>query len=62
MVQLGHMTVSNSASIKHFKAVCPMTKIMVSNVYPNAKSITDTKNCNLMINTVNLKCKIYYLK
>jgi transposase len=44
MIQLDHMTVySNSACIKHFKAVCPMTKIMVSNVYSNAKSTTAAK-------------------
>lgn len=39
MVQIDHMTVcSNSASIKHFKAVCPTSKYMVCEVFTTASS------------------------
>jgi hypothetical protein len=50
MVQADHITVySNSTSIKHFKAVCPVTKVMVSNVYSNANSLTAAKFLQKMI-------------
>lgn len=39
MLQIDHMTVcSNSQSIKHFKAVCPVSKFMVCDVYTTASS------------------------
>ena len=39
LVQVDHMTVySNSQNIKHFKAVCPVSKIMIANVYRSASS------------------------
>ena len=39
MVQIDHMTVcSNSSSIKHFKAVCPVSRFMVCDVYTTASS------------------------
>lgn len=41
LFQLDHMSVySNSQCIKHFKGVCPVTKIMVSNAYTRASSRT----------------------
>lgn len=50
MIQLHHMTVySNSAYIKHFKAIYPVTKIMVSNVYSNASSSTAARFLEKMI-------------
>ena len=56
MIQLDHMTVySNSAYIKHFKAICPITKIMVSNVYSNAKSTTAAKFLEKMIDNFPFK-------
>lgn len=37
MVQINHMTItSHSASIKHFKAVCPVSRFMVCKVYTTA--------------------------
>jgi len=39
MVQIDHMSVySNSSCIKHFKAVCPISKFMVCDVYHSANS------------------------
>lgn len=39
MVQIDHMTVcSNSSSIKHFKAVCPVSRFMVCDVSTTASS------------------------
>ena len=56
MVQVDHMTVySNSTSIKHFKAVCPITKVMVSNVYSNANSSTAAKFLHKMIDNFPFK-------
>jgi len=50
MIQVDHMTVySNSAYVKHFKAVCPVTKVMVSNVYSNANSSTAARFLKKMI-------------
>ena len=41
LVQVDHMSVtSNSKTIKHFKACCPNSKIMISQVYGNATSKT----------------------
>lgn len=41
LVQIDHMTVwSNSKAIKHFKAICPVSKFMVCEVYANANSRT----------------------
>jgi len=41
MVQIDHMSVySNSVGVKHFKAVCPVSKIMFCEVYHNATSKT----------------------
>jgi putative transposase len=41
MLQIDHMSVySNSACVKHFKAVCPVSKFMVCEVYTNASSKT----------------------
>lgn len=44
MVQVDHMTVyANNVCIKHFKAVCPFTRVMVSEVYSNATSAAASK-------------------
>lgn len=41
LVQVDHMTVyCNSQNIKDFKAACPVTKIMVTEVYNQATSHT----------------------
>ncbi len=41
MIQIDHMSVySNSACVKHFKAVCPVSRFMVCEVYRNATSKT----------------------
>lgn len=39
MLQIDHMTVfSNSHSVKHFKAICPVSKFMICEVYTTASS------------------------
>ena len=39
LIQVDHMTVySSSNNVKHFKAVCPKSKIMITNVYSSASS------------------------
>ena len=39
LVQVEHMSVySDGASIKHFKAICPVTRLMTAYVFTNATS------------------------
>ncbi len=56
MVQLDHMTVyCNSVTIKHFKAICPVSKIMVPNAYSNATSSTAAKFLQKIIDAFPFK-------
>ena len=44
MIQVDHMSVySNSSCIKHFKAVCPVTRFMVCEAYTTASSTAASK-------------------
>lgn len=56
MVQIDHMTVcSNSSSIKHFKAVCPVSKFMVCEVYYTAGSRNAAEFLRKVINDMPFK-------
>jgi putative transposase len=56
MVQIDHMTVcSNSSSIKHFKAVCPVSKFMVCEVYYSAGSRKAAEFLRKVINDMPFK-------
>jgi putative transposase len=50
LIQVDHMTVySDGCSVKHFKAVCPTTKVMVMEVYSNATSNTAKRFLDKMV-------------
>jgi putative transposase len=52
MLQIDHMTVSkNQLGIKHFQSWCPITKIIITEAYGNAKSTTAKKFLHKIIAT-----------
>jgi len=56
MIQIDHMSVyCNSSCIKHFKAVCPVTRYMVCEVYTTASSTTASKFLTKVIEDMPFK-------
>lgn len=56
MVQIDHMSVySNSRCIKHFKAVCPVSRFMVCDVYNTASSRSASKFLRKLIQDAPFK-------
>lgn len=59
MVQIDHMSVySDGSCVKHFKAVCPVSRFMVANVYSNATSYTAAKFLKKVINDAPFKISL----
>lgn len=56
LVQIDHMTVwSNSRAIKHFKAICPVSRFMVCEVYANATSRSAAEFLRKVLNEMPFK-------
>lgn len=56
LVQLDHMTVSDTGvSIKHFEAICPITKITVSQAYNSASSLVAAAFLDLVLDALPFK-------
>ena len=56
LVQIDHMTIYyNSKSVKHFKAVCPVTRIMVAQVYGCATSSAAARFLDYLIQEMPFK-------